>query len=67
MELENNRVELQELTAKLFTAQEEERRRIAWDRHDDHAAVLQPLILEASALEKLVKPPMPSIRREGHL
>lgn len=61
VELENNRVELQELMAKLFTAQEEERRRIACDLHDDHCQRITALILEASALEKLVKPLMPSI------
>ncbi|HEY7128888.1 MAG TPA: ATP-binding protein, partial [Nitrospira sp.] len=61
VELEANRVELQELTAKLFTAQEEERRRIACDLHDDHCQRITALILEASAIEKLIRVVMPSL------
>lgn len=61
VELEANRMELQELMAKLFTAQEEERRRIACDLHDDHCQRITALILEASTLEKLIKAVMPSL------
>lgn len=61
LELEANRIELQELMAKLFTAQEEERRRIACDLHDDHCQRITALILEASAIERLVKTVMPSL------
>src|SRR6476619_3828281 len=61
LELEANRVELQELMAKLFTAQEEERRRIACDLHDDHCQRITALILEASSLEKTIRSTMPSI------
>ena len=61
LELEANRVELQELMAKLFTAQEEERRRIACDLHDDHCQRITAMILEASSIEKLVRVAMPSL------
>ncbi len=61
LELEANRIELQELMAKLFTAQEEERRRIACDLHDDHCQRITALILEASAMEKLVRSVMPAL------
>jgi PAS domain S-box-containing protein len=60
-ELEANRVELQDLMAKLFTAQEEERRRIACDLHDDHCQRITALILEASSLEKLIRSVIPSL------
>jgi PAS domain S-box-containing protein len=62
VELEANRVELQELMAKLFTAQEEERRRIACDLHDDHCQRITALILETSSIEKLVRVAMPSLK-----
>jgi PAS domain S-box-containing protein len=62
VELEANRVELQELMAKLFTAQEEERRRIACDLHDDHCQRITALILETSSIEKLVRAAMPSLK-----
>jgi PAS domain S-box-containing protein len=61
IDLENNRIELQDLMAKLFTAQEEERRRIACDLHDDHCQRITALILEASAIEKVVRAVMPSL------
>ena len=61
VELEANRVELQDLMAKLFTAQEEERRRIACDLHDDHCQRITAMILEASSIEKLVRVAMPSL------
>jgi len=61
IELEANRVELQDLMAKLFTAQEEERRRIACDLHDDHCQRITALILEASAMEKMIRTVVPSL------
>lgn len=61
LELEANRVELQDLMAKLFTAQEEERRRIACDLHDDHCQRITALILEASAMEKVIRAVVPSL------
>ena len=61
VELEANRVELQDLMAKLFTAQEEERRRIACDLHDDHCQRITALILEASAMEKVIRAVVPSL------
>jgi signal transduction histidine kinase len=61
LELEANRIELQELMAKLFTAQEEERRRIACDLHDDHCQRITALILEASSLEKTIRTAIPSV------
>jgi signal transduction histidine kinase len=60
-ELESNRIELQDLMAKLFTAQEEERRRIACDLHDDHCQRITALILEVSAMERLLKGISPSL------
>lgn len=60
LELESNRVELQDLMAKLFNAQEEERRRIACDLHDDHCQRITALILEASTMEKIFRGVMPS-------
>lgn len=61
IELDANRLELQDLMAKLFTAQEEERRRIACDLHDDHCQRITALILEASALEKMIRSVIPSL------
>src|SRR4029078_8823648 len=42
-------------------AQEEERRRIACDLHDDHCQRITALILEASAVERMVRAVMPSV------
>lgn len=61
LELESNRLELQELMAKLFNAQEEERRRIACDLHDDHCQRITALILEASSIEKTIRSTIPSL------
>jgi len=61
IELEANRIELQDLMGKLFTAQEEERRRIACDIHDDHCQRLTALILESSSLANQLKRGMPSL------
>jgi PAS domain S-box-containing protein len=60
-DLEANRIELQDLMTKLLNAQEEERRRIACDLHDDHCQRITALILEASFMEKLIRSTMPSL------
>ncbi|HEU4686349.1 MAG TPA: ATP-binding protein [Nitrospira sp.] len=60
-ELEANRIELQDLAGKLFSAQEEERRRIACDIHDDHCQRITALILETSSLSRLLLSTMPSL------
>ena len=52
-ELEANREELRDLASKLFSAQEDERKRIALDIHDDHCQRLAALILETRSLAKL--------------
>jgi PAS domain S-box-containing protein len=61
VELEANRIELQDLMEKLIGAQEEERRRIACEVHDDHCQRLTALILEAARLEKMYAMTMPSL------
>lgn len=61
VELEANRIELQDLMGKLFTAQEEERRRIACDIHDDHCQRLTALILESSSLANHLKKALPPL------
>jgi PAS domain S-box-containing protein len=50
LELEANRAQLQELTRKLFTAQEDERKHIARELHDDYCQRVTALILEAKML-----------------
>jgi two-component system sensor histidine kinase NreB len=50
--LEANRAELQALTRKLFTAQEEERKRIARELHDDYCQRVTTLILDVNMLKK---------------
>ncbi|MBX3301818.1 MAG: PAS domain S-box protein [Nitrospira sp.] len=52
LELEANRAELQALTRKLFTVQEDERKRIARDLHDDYCQRVTALILEVNMLKK---------------
>jgi PAS domain S-box-containing protein len=52
MELEDNRAELQGLTRRLFTAQEDERKRIARQLHDDYCQRVTALILEANMLTR---------------
>jgi PAS domain S-box-containing protein len=61
VELEANQAELRELTKKLFAAQEEERRRIARELHDDHCQRVTALILEANMLTKVCKTRLPDI------
>ena len=61
IELEANRAELRELTRRLFTAQEEERRRISRELHDDHCQRVTALILEANMLTKTCKTRLPDI------
>ncbi len=52
IELKANQVALQELTRKLFTAQEDERKRIARELHDDYCQRVTTLILEANLLKR---------------
>ncbi|MDI3465899.1 MAG: hypothetical protein OJF50_004720 [Nitrospira sp.] len=61
VELEANQAELRELTTKLFAAQEEERRRIARELHDDHCQRVTALILESNMLAKTCKTRLPDI------
>jgi PAS domain S-box-containing protein len=53
LELEASRLALQDLTAKLLIAQEEECNRIARELHDDHCQRVTALILEANMLVNL--------------
>ncbi|MDR4479783.1 MAG: sensor histidine kinase [Nitrospira sp.] len=50
-DLANSRQELRDLTARLLTAQEEERRRISRDLHDDINQRLAMLVVQAESLE----------------
>ncbi len=54
--LQEKREELQMLTEKLLTAQEEERRGVARDLHDDFSQRLAALVLEVASLER--QPPV---------
>jgi PAS domain S-box-containing protein len=49
--LHRQQVQLEELTSKLLTAQEHERRRIARDLHDDVSQRLAALVLEVASVE----------------
>ena len=51
MELSQQQAQLEELTSKLLTAQEHERRRIARDLHDDVSQRLAALVLEVASIE----------------
>ncbi len=51
MELSQQQAQLEELTSKLLTAQEQERRRIARDLHDDVSQRLAALVLEIASIE----------------
>lgn len=52
LELHQQQVQLEELTSKLLTAQEQERQRIARDLHDDVSQRLAALVLEVASLER---------------
>ncbi|MFO0699636.1 MAG: PAS domain S-box protein [Nitrospira sp.] len=52
LELHQQQVQLEELTAKLLNAQERERQRIARDLHDDVSQRLAALVLEVASLEQ---------------
>lgn len=51
-ELQQSQVQLQDLTAKLFMAQDSERQRIARDLHDDFSQRLAALVLDVAALQR---------------
>lgn len=51
LELQQQQAQLEELTSKLLTAQEHERRRIARDLHDDVSQRLAALVLEVASVE----------------
>ncbi len=61
IELEAGRIALQDLTAKLLTAQEEECKRIASELHDDHCQRVTALILEANLLANLCQRQAPDL------
>jgi PAS domain S-box-containing protein len=52
LELHQQQVQLEELTAKLLNAQERERQRIARELHDDVSQRLAALVLEVASLEQ---------------
>jgi PAS domain S-box-containing protein len=62
-EIEKNHEALRALTAQLFTAQEEERRRIARDLHDDVNQRLAAMALRLENLERAL-PSAPDLIRE---
>ena len=51
-ELQRSQAQLQDLTAKLFTAQDSERQRIARDLHDDFSQRLAALVLDVASVER---------------
>lgn len=51
-EVQSSQAQLQDLTAKLFTAQDSERQRIARDLHDDFSQRLVALVLDVAALQR---------------
>lgn len=60
-ELEANEDELRKLARLLITAQEEERKRIARELHDDHCQRVTTLIMETKLLAKVCKQRFPDI------
>lgn len=56
LELHSYQTQLEELTSKLLTAQDNERKRIARDLHDDFSQRLAVLVLDVAALEQ--RPPL---------
>ena len=52
LEVERNRAKLQALTGQLLTAQEDERKRIARELHDDYCQRVTSLILDVNMLKK---------------
>ena len=60
-ELEANQTALRELTGKLFTAHEDERKRIARELHDDYCQRVTTLIMEAKLLTKICEKPLPDL------
>jgi PAS domain S-box-containing protein len=61
VELEANRTELRALARSLFTAQEDERKRIARELHDDYCQRVTFLILEATMLRKACERESPTL------
>ena len=61
LELEANRADLQALTRLLFTVQEDERKRIARELHDDYCQRVTALILEANMLKNACQRNAPSL------
>jgi PAS domain S-box-containing protein len=61
IELKANQAEMRELTRKLFTAQEDERARIARELHDDYCQRVTTLILEANMLRRACEREVPSL------
>ena len=55
-ELRQHRAQLQDLTSKLITAQENERQRIARELHDDYSQRLAALVFDVVSLEQ--QPPL---------
>ncbi|MEK9141184.1 MAG: PAS domain S-box protein [Nitrospirota bacterium] len=52
LELQRSQAELQDLTSKLLTAQDNERQRIARDLHDDFSQRLAALVLDVASLQR---------------
>lgn len=61
LELKANRADLQALTRLLFTVQEDERKRIARELHDDYCQRVTALILEANMLKNACQRNAPSL------
>lgn len=62
--LATSRQELRDLTARLLTVQEEERRRISRDLHDDINQRLAMLVVQAESLEATLPPSADTCRKE---